>query len=199
MKCNVCGNVVAEGAKECAVCGAKLADQVLPDKVTKEEFLTDSNKLMLIGLIPLFLLFYFLLVNIINYDNWRGFGGNIRTLSVLGLIFTIPMFIGVIAISVLHILYLFKKSIVNFEKISISFPVVGLIIHWFIAFFTLFLTIWRVAVLQNAQDFFNQLFFIYGLQGLHILLFWVSQKPKKIFPTKPAKPSQVQSETKEGE
>ena len=184
MKCNVCGNVVVEGAKECAVCGTKLADQVLPDKVTKEEFLTDSNKLMLIGLIPLFLLFYFLLVNIINYDNWRGFGGNIRTLSVLGLIFTIPMFIGVIAISVLHILYLFKKSIVNFEKISISFPVVGLIIHWFIAFFTLFLTIWRVAVLQNAQDFFNQLFFyLRSSRNSHITLLGIT-KAKENFPNK---------------
>jgi len=191
MKCNVCGNEVPKGAKECAVCGTKVELKNSDNQNSKEKFFNEKNQIFFVGLIALFLLFYYVLINIINYDTFAAFRGDIKTLGIVGLILSIPTLIIVVGLMAFQLLYIFRKNIISFDKIALYFPFVGFICHCFIAFVSLLLAIWRVSIGAGAADFFSQIFLIFGLQAIHIWLFLIAEKPKNIFPTKPAKPNEV--------
>ncbi|MGI6782238.1 MAG: hypothetical protein ACOX56_05710 [Acholeplasmataceae bacterium] len=192
MKCNVCGNVVNEGAHECAVCGAKIDYEEIKEKGKKEKFFNETTQIFFVGLIALYLLFYMILNNLIDYGRWAGIDNPTpKALGISGLILGLPMIIGIIGLAVFQMLYIFRSKIATFEKISNKFPFIGFIIHANIVFFTLVLTIWRAAVGFPANDFFDQIFYMYGLQAIHTWLFLIAAKPQNIFPKKPAKPSET--------
>lgn len=192
MKCEVCGNLLNEKDKECAVCGTKTDYKDENGEEVKEKWFTNQNQILLVGAISLYLLFYMFLQSLISYGNFSGaFNNSAKAFGIVGLIFGIPMLLGIIALIVFQVMYLFKHSIKSFDKISHRLPFIGFLIHAGIAFFSFILMIWAAALFQSADTFFNNFFMIYGLQAIHIWLFMIAVKPKEIFPKKPAQPSDV--------
>lgn len=192
MKCEVCGNLLNKKDKECAVCGTKTDYKAENREEVKEKWFTDQNQILLVGSISLYLLFYVFLQNLILYGDITGsFNNSAKAFGIVGLIFGIPMFLGLIALIVFQVMYLFKQNIKSFDKVSHRLPFVGFLIHAGIAFFSFILMIWMAALYQSADTFFYNFFLIYGFQAIHIWLFMIAVKPKEIFPKKPAQPSDV--------
>lgn len=189
MKCRVCGNVISGNAKECAVCGTAVNQVTEEELQQKKPFFTKGVQIMFVGLIALYLLFYFVLINLVQIFGPAAEAS--MALGIVGLIFVIPMFLGVLALVVFQLLYIFKAKVRGFDKAAVKLPFVGFIIHAYIAFFTLFFAIWMAAANFGAEMFFTQFFIIYGLQAIHIWLFFIAEKPKQIFPKKPQQPSEV--------
>ena len=203
MKCEVCGNLINDHEKECAVCGNPVIHQSGEEEVKKEKWFNLPNQLLLVGSISLFILFFMLVLNLDTYSNFASiqtsFGGQAipgaagrKAFGIVGLIFGIPIFIGAVGLMVFQVLYLVKGSINRFEKMSRLFPFIGFIIHAAIAFLSFILMIWAAALFSSAEYFFNQFFIIYGMQAIHIWLFLLAEKPKQIFPKKPVQPSDVE-------
>lgn len=195
MKCNVCGNEIPKGAKECAVCGMKVEIKNSENQNPKEKFFSEKNQIFLVGVIALFLLFFYILINIINYGRFVDFRGDIGTLGIVGLILSIPTLLVIFGLMAFQVLYIFRDNIISFDKLAVHLPFVGFICHGFISFTTLFLAIWRASVGAGAADFFTQILLIFGLQAIHIWLFLIAEKPKHIFPTKPVTPSEINNES----
>ena len=159
MKCNVCGNVVNEGAKECAVCGAEISQVDSDGKVKKEKFFTDRTQILFVGLIALFLLFYYILNNLIQYGRMiRAFDDSFKALGIGGLIFGIPMILGVFGLVAIQFLYMFNNKISGFDKLARNLPFIGFLIHASIMFLAFVFSIWRAALNAGANDFLTNHF-----------------------------------------
>lgn len=192
MKCRTCGNVLDDKSKECAVCGALVEAQIEENNARKEPFFNTKTQLMFVGLIAVSLLYIWLFFNLIGYGNLiDSFNNSFETLGIVGLIFSIPMFLCINGLLIFQILYIFSAKLPSLEKAFLKLPFVGFLLYAFIAFVTFVLSIWRVAIGFGAIDFFNQLLFVFGLIAIHVWLFMIAVEPPYIFPKKPQTPSQV--------
>ena len=126
MKCEVCGNLLNEKDKECAVCGTKTDYKDENGEEVKEKWFTNQNQILLVGAISLYLLFYMFLQSLISYGNFSGaFNNSAKAFGIVGLIFGIPMLLGIIALIVFQVIIYLNIVLKALIKYHTDFHLLG--------------------------------------------------------------------------
>lgn len=184
MKCSVCGNVIPENTNECAVCGTPV-EEGLQSKTAIDTLTEKRSQLLIISTISLVILAFLFLIDLTNYSDYstvppEWFSG-LKVLGIFGLIFTLINFFGIIFLIVVTILEIFKSKIKGYNKFSTKVPMIGLITHSVIVFFTSILMLWEAVFFESAAAFFTPMVTVFGLQIISIWLFYIAVRPKNIF------------------
>lgn len=192
MNCPVCGNVLIENTKECAVCGNDVRKISQKDGVKLSSFLSVSNQLLLIGVIALTILTYTLINNISDYVNLIDLGqfgdNSLRVAGIFGLVVGIPMLISTFILLVFQTLFVVKNNLSKFNNFRQNLITIGFIMIIFISLFSLVMMIWVAAIIRSFNYFSTTFISTYGLLAIFVWLFYIVEKPTNIFSVKSQTP-----------